>query len=81
MNFLMDRGVNVPEEISIMGFDDNIYSRMARPAITTIHQDATQKGVLAVQRLMEMLERREAASDQVVLPVELVERGTVRQIN
>lgn len=80
MNFLMDRGVNVPEEISIMGFDDNIYSRMARPAITTIHQDATQKGVLAVQRLMEMLERREAASDQVVLPVELVERGTVRQI-
>lgn len=54
---------------------------MARPAITTIHQDATQKGVLAVQRLMEMLERREAASDQVVLPVELVERGTVRQIN
>ncbi len=81
MNFLMDRGVHVPEEISIMGFDDNIYSRMARPAITTIHQDATQKGVLAVQRLMEMLERREAASDQVVLPVELVERGTVRQIN
>lgn len=79
MNFLMDRGVRVPDEISIMGFDDNIYSRMARPAITTIHQDATQKGVLAVQHLMRMLESGETVSEQVVLPVELVERGTVGQ--
>lgn len=80
MNFLTDRGVRVPEEISIMGFDDNIYSRMARPAITTIHQDATRKGVLAVQHLMRMLSSTEAVSEQVVLPVELVERSTVRRI-
>lgn len=80
MNFLTDRGVKVPGDISIMGFDDNIYSRMARPAITTIHQDATQKGILAVRHLMRQLDSSEAVSDQVVLPVELVERDTVRQL-
>ena len=80
MNFLTDRGVKVPQEISIMGFDDNIYSRMARPAITTIHQDATQKGALAVHHLMRQFDSDEAVSDQVVLPVELVERDTVRRL-
>lgn len=80
MNFLTDRGVKVPQEISIMGFDDNIYSRMARPAITTIHQDATQKGALAVHHLMRQLDSDEAVSDQVVLPVGLVERDTVRRL-
>ena len=80
MNFLTDRGVKVPQEISIMGFDDNIYSRMARPAITTIHQDATQKGALAVHHLMRQFDSDEAVSDQVVLPVELVERATVRRL-
>ncbi len=80
MNFLTDRGVKVPQEISIMGFDDNIYSRMTRPAITTIHQDATQKGALAVHHLMRQFDSDEAVSDQVVLPVELVERDTVRRL-
>ena len=80
MNFLTDRDVKVPEDISIVGFDDNVYSRMARPAITTIHQDATQKGVLAVEQLMKMIESGEQSRDQVVLPVELVERDTVGQI-
>ena len=80
MNFLTDRGVKVPQEISIIGFDDNIYSRMARPAITTIHQDATQKGALAVHHLMRQFDSDEAVSDQVVLPVELVERDTVRRL-
>ena len=53
---------------------------MARPAITTIHQDATQKGALAVHHLMRQFDSDEAVSDQVVLPVELVERDTVRRL-
>jgi LacI family transcriptional regulator len=81
VNELWDRGVKVPEDISVVGFDDNNYSRMARPGITTVHQDPTQKGMLAVSYLMKQMKGKKMAGDEIVLPVELVIRGTVKKIN
>lgn len=81
MNTLKDHGVNVPEDISICGFDDNMYSQLSRPAITTIHQSASEKGELAVKYLMNQLEGKELDSNWIVLPVALVERDTVKDIN
>ena len=37
-NFLQNRGIKVPEEISIAGFDDVTYATLARPKLTTVHQ-------------------------------------------
>ena len=37
-NFLQNRGIKVPEEISIAGFDDVAYATLARPKLTTVHQ-------------------------------------------
>lgn len=81
MNTLKDHGVRVPEDISICGFDDNMYSQLSRPAITTIHQSASEKGELAVKYLMDQLEGKKIDSSWIVLPVELVERDTVRDLN
>lgn len=80
MYALAEGGIRVPEDVSIVGFDDNIYSRMSRPAITTIHQDPTEKGKQAVKCLLRQLETKEQMSDWIVLPVELVERDTVKTI-
>lgn len=81
MNTLKDHGVRVPEDISICGFDDNMYSQLSRPAITTIHQSASEKGELAVKYLMDQLEGKKIDSSWIVLPVELVERDTVKDLN
>ena len=80
MNYLKDQGVNIPEELSIVGFDDNIYSRMVRPALTTVHQDVSEKGGIAVKKLLQMIHREDCWENRIDLPVYVVERDSVRDM-
>lgn len=76
-NYLKDRGVRIPEELSIVGFDDNIYSRIVRPALTTVHQDVSEKGKIAVEKLLQIIRREGLGENYIRLPVHVVERESV----
>lgn len=80
LNYLCDHGKRVPEDISIVGYDDNLYSRIVRPAITTVHQDVTQKGILAVDNLVSQLRGQVAAEKKIKLGVDLVFRDSVQNV-
>ncbi len=77
---LNERGVRVPEDVSVIGFDDVYISRITTPQLTTIHQDAREKGVVAANMMVDYLEGRTVVSRNVIMPVSLVERGSVREI-
>ena len=79
-NAVRARGRSVPDDLSIIGFDDNMLSRYYRPALTTIHQDTEMKGVQAAGILVQMIENRYDGEKEVILPVSLVERDTVKKI-
>ena len=72
-------GVRVPEDMSIIGFDDLPISRMVSPALTTIHQDIAAKGEKAVDMVLDAMVTPEKRQSET-LPVRLVERDTVRRI-
>lgn len=55
-NFLQNRGIKVPEEISIAGFDDVTYATLARPKLTTVHQMVDGKARRAVEVLMHLIQ-------------------------
>ena len=76
MSALTDRGIRVPEGISIAGFDDNMLGSLYRPALTTVHQDVKQKGVVAAETLLKKI-RGEETEAQITLPTRLVIRDTV----
>lgn len=78
---LREKGVSVPEDKSIVGFDDNYLSRLTNPRLTTIHQDAEQKGVLATEMILAQIRNEPIAERSVILPVTLVERESVRNLN
>lgn len=77
--FLQQNAVRVPEDISVVGFDDTALSRNCYPALTTVGQDAKTRAQAAVRALRELREGR--MEDPVRrLPVELVLRDSVADI-
>lgn len=80
INILQKNGIRVPEDISIVGYDDNIYARLSNPAITTMKQSPTLKGRTAVRSVLSQIENKEFERGEIYLPVELVERDSVKQI-
>ena len=78
--FMQQHRIRVPEEISVVGFDDTVLSRNCYPALTTVGQDAKGRAKAAVQALREL---REGSLENPVrrLPVELVRRESVAEVN
>lgn len=74
-------GVKVPEDISIVGFDDSWLASDCYPPLTTIRQDVLLKGSEAARIIIDAAEcHQENTVIQTVLPVALVERSTVASI-
>ena len=73
INYLTRRGVKVPGQISVVGFDDLKHSAFVNPALTTIHLPLYEVGAIACERLIERVHGR---TDRVadVMPTHLVVR-------
>ncbi|AGB17938.1 LacI family DNA-binding transcriptional regulator [Thermoanaerobacterium thermosaccharolyticum] len=80
MSGLQEMGVRIPDDISIIGFDDLDISRITSPRLTTIHQDAEKKGLIAAEMMITYLKEHNVKNRKVILPVHLVERESVRKI-
>ncbi|AIQ39878.1 substrate-binding domain-containing protein [Paenibacillus sp. FSL R7-0297] len=72
-------GLNVPEDISIMGYDDLRLARMVNPPLTTVRQPLSDIGMIASEKLISMIETGEPAKSQICTH-SIVERQTVRAI-
>jgi len=80
MSAFEDRGISVPDDISITGFDDNMLGQLHRPALTTVHQDIKEKGKIATETLLKQLNNQKTPN-QIVMPTHLVIRDSVKKIN
>lgn len=77
---LRERGVHVPNDKSIVGFDNNYLCQITHPRLTTIHQNVERKGILATEMMIAQLSGKAIRDRQIILPVSLVERESVRSI-
>lgn len=67
-----EAGLEIPHDLSVVGFDDAPTAAVARPPLTTVHQDHREKGRTAARLLLGEL----GAFQSVVLPTRLVIRGS-----
>jgi len=71
-----ERGLRVPQDLSVAGFDDIDVSRASRPMLTTVRQPLEEMGRMAVTLLMRLLERHTLEALHVSLATELVIRDS-----
>lgn len=75
-----DLGLRIPEDLSVVGFDDTPVARSMRPGLTTVRQDVEEKGRTAAAELRVAIEAAgqgtTARVRHVVLPVTLIVRGS-----
>lgn len=74
-------GMIVPNDLSIIGFDNLLPSIYATPKLTTISQDIEAKATIAVNLLIEYIEKGSVTNNKITLDVEITERQSVKQLS
>ena len=69
-------GLHVPRDLSVVGFDDIPLTSVIEPPLTTIRQFPAEMGKVATQHLLAMIEQKISQFVSVVMPIELVIRGS-----
>ena len=77
---LYEEGLRVPEDYSVIGFDDLEVSQYLTPGLTTVRQQISLKGQKAVELLLKHIEDPTLTKQEEILPLQLVERESVRTI-
>lgn len=77
---LRERGLRVPEDISLVGFDDIAWSKYIDPPLTTIRLPAQALGKQACTMLMQILNGQVIDEKNLVLPTELIIRNSCKNL-
>ena len=72
-------GLRIPDDISIIGFDDIPQSSVIYPKLTTVRQPLEQMGIVAAQMLLAQIENPGHTPQRVALPTQLVIRDSCGQ--
>ncbi len=72
-------GKKIPEDLSVVGFDDLSICEFTFPALTTIRQDIYKKGIEVARLLVKKIDKEEGVKSQT-LPVELIVRDTTKAL-
>jgi LacI family transcriptional regulator len=79
---LRQKGIRVPQDVSVFGMDDIPISEHQTPPLSTVKQNTTEIGLQAASLLMEHMHKQsDSPSENIVLPVELVHRESVEKPN
>ncbi len=76
MHALREAGRSVPDDVSVVGYDDIILGAHTEPALTTIHQDFTTMGTELVRLVVEQIDGSLGGAPHVIVPSDLVVRAS-----
>lgn len=75
-----EKGVRVPEDVSVAGFDDIDFAAYCNPPLTTVRVPASRMGEMAVEMLSEMIEGDSMQVNQITLDTELIIRESCKAL-
>ena len=81
MQTLQARGYRIPEDISIVGFDNYILSEMTTPKLTTYAVDLDKMAMASIEQLQQRLKQPSRPCEQRIISGHFIPRNSVRKIN
>ena len=78
LSALREAGLRIPEDVSVVGYDDCPEAEFADPPLTTIRQNTVEMGAAAAELLIRQVENPGAPAEQVLVHTELVVRASVK---
>ncbi|MFN8373765.1 MAG: substrate-binding domain-containing protein [Anaerolineae bacterium] len=76
VNIIHQRGLHIPHDISVIGFDDLMFSQYLQPPLTTIHLPPYDLGRRAGETLLSIMNGEPSSIRRLLLPTEIRVRGT-----
>jgi DNA-binding LacI/PurR family transcriptional regulator len=73
---LRERGLSVPEQISVAGFDDIFAARYVNPPLTTIQVPMWEMGAIGMQKLLQLIQAADMVEDTTLLEHSLIVRAS-----
>ena len=78
MDAAKNRGISVPDDLAVIGYDDIYISNLTTPSLTTVRQPISQMGMRAFELLMDMVEKKEGSDNKIIsFEPELIIRDSV----
>lgn len=81
MKALQEMGYKIPEDVSVVGFDDLPFSEISNPALTTLRVPKQEMGRLAVKKLIEVINGETKIKTKTQVCTMFIERCSVRDMN
>ncbi|MUT66610.1 substrate-binding domain-containing protein [Paenibacillus sp. NEAU-GSW1] len=81
INDLKKRGIKVPEECSVVGFDNDIYSTITEPPLTTVEVNMQEMAQTAVKKVIKKVNNKTTNAGRVLIKGKIVYRDSVQNIN
>ena len=78
---MSERGIRIPDDVSIVGFDDLTFSSISNPPLTTLRVPKQEMGRIAVRRLRDMLQDNDGLKLKTQVCTQFIERASVKRIN
>lgn len=75
-----DLGLRIPDDLSLVSFDDAPWMSLVTPGLTAVAQDEAALGAAAVRRLLERIADPDADSETVMMPTQIVHRQSTRAV-
>lgn len=76
MRYLKEKGIRIPDDVQIIGFDNSFICELLHPSLTTIEQPIEELGFLTVELLMELIAGKELPTEERLIETRLIQRET-----
>ncbi|WP_246552442.1 LacI family DNA-binding transcriptional regulator [Vallitalea pronyensis] len=80
INAVSRKGLRIPEDISIMGYDDSMFAGYLTPRLTTVKRPVDEMGKKGAAKLLDLINDNRASGERYYMNVQIVERDSIRKL-